>query len=187
MDYTGRRINFSESKTAIIEMFHLRIYVIAFLILATLITSLYIIILPMLPFGAFFLPAIRFITPLQIFFSFAMGILFSLLIVISLRSHAYGLKINKGTGSGAILTSIVNVFCCTPIIPSIVGVLGASSPVIFSYSPPIQHFFAVDYPIFYLLSVLLLTYSILKVASSIGCCRVDISKEKVLPSTRQEV
>ncbi|MCL4330345.1 MAG: hypothetical protein M1533_05045 [Candidatus Thermoplasmatota archaeon] len=115
-----------------------------------------------------------------------MGILFSLLITIAVRSHAFGVKINKGLGATSVLTSAVNIFCCTPVIPSIIGLIGASSPFIFSYSPPIQHFFAVDYPIFYVISIVMLTYSILMTSSNLGCCRLDgMRAEKVLSQNQE--
>ncbi len=187
MQYGGNRINFSMSAKAIRETLLIGKYIFLFVVLSALLTIIYYILLPMLPFGTFFLPAVKFITPMQVVFSFAMGILFSLLITIAIRSHSFGVKINKGTGAASALTSIVNVFCCTPIIPSIIGIVGASSPFLFRYSPAIQHFFAVDYPIFYIISIVMLTYSILKIASNLGCCRLDtISGEKVL-SQKQEV
>ncbi|HIH59697.1 MAG TPA: hypothetical protein HA289_00695 [Ferroplasma sp.] len=186
MEITGNRINLPLSMKAIHETMQVKKYLILFITIAALLTALYFILLPMLPFGAFFLPAVRFITPIQIFFAFAMGILFSLLIVTALRSHSYGLKINKGMGATSILTSIVNVFCCTPIIPTLIGILGASSPFVFQYSPPIQHFFAVDYPIFYIISILMLTYSILKTASSLGCCNLDVVRRENVISRKQE-
>lgn len=187
MEFAGNRINFSMSAKAILETLSIRKYIILFLIISALLTSLYFILLPMLPFGTFFLPAVKFITPIEIAFSFAMGILFSLLIIIALRSHSFGVKINRGTGVSSVLTSIVNVFCCTPIIPSIIGIVGASSPIVFRYSPPIQHFFAVDYPIFYIISILLLTYSILKTASNLGCCRLDTVVGEKVSSLNEEV
>jgi hypothetical protein len=186
MEFGGNRINFSISAKAILETLSMRKYIILFVVISALLTSLYYILLPMLPFGTFFLPAVKFITPMQVVFSFAMGILFSLLISIAIRSHSFGVKINKGTGVASVLTSIVNVFCCTPIIPSIIGIVGASSPFVFRYSPAIQHFFAVNYPIFYIISIVMLTYSILKLASNLGCCRLDVvSEEKVMPQNQE--
>lgn len=186
MKLSGNRINFSLSVKAIHETFYIRKYMVLFIVFSVLLTSLYFILLPMLPFGAFFLPAVKFITPLQIFFSFAMGILFSLQIVTVLRSHSYGLAVNKGLGAASILTSIVNIFCCTPIIPTIIGIMGGFSPFIFRLSPPIQHFFAVDYPLFYIISIFMLTYSIFKTASNLGCCKLDVVSEEKVLSQKQE-
>ncbi len=187
MEYGGNGIKFSISAKAILETLFTRKYLISFILLSAFLTTLYYILLPMLPFGTFFLPAVKFITPIQVFFSFAMGILFSLLIIIAIRSHSYGVKINKTSGVASALTSIVNVFCCTPIIPSIIGILGASSPFILRYSPSIQHFFAVDYPIFYSISIIMLIYSILKVSSNLGCCRLDKVGRENMISQKQEV
>ena len=187
MEYGGNRINISISAKAIRETLVIGKYIILFVLLSAVLTSIYYILLPMLPFGAFFLPAVKFITPIKVVFSFAMGILFSLLITIAIRSHSFGVKVSKGTGAASALTSIVNVFCSTPIIPSIIGIVGASSPFVFQYSPPIQHFFAVDYPIFYIISIIMLTYSILKMASNLGCCRLDTFSEEKLTSQKQEV
>jgi len=172
MEFAGNKVNLSLTLRAIHETLGIKKYLLLFISLSVLLTALYFILLPMLPFGTFFLPAVRFITPMQMFFSFAMGVLFSLLIIIALRSHAFGVNINGGLGATSLLTSIVNIFCCTPIIPSLIGIIGASSPIIFEYSPPIQHFFAVDYPIFYILSIIMLTYSIVKTSSNLGCCKL---------------
>ena len=186
MEYSGNRISISISAKAIRETLVTGRYIILFVLLSAILTSIYYILLPMLPFGTFFLPAVKFITPIQVAFSFAMGILFSLLIILAIRSHSFGVKVNKGTGAASALTSIVNVFCCTPIIPSIIGILGASSPFVFQYSPPVQHFFAVDYPIFYIISIVMLTYSILKIASNLGCCRLDTFSEEGVISQKRE-
>ena len=186
MGYNRRRINLKLSLRTIYELFTIRKYNVIFVLFFIAITALYFILLPMLPFGTFFLSAVRFITPIQVIFSIVMGFLFSILILLSMRSHALGVRINKGAGAASVLTSIVNVFCCTPIIPLFIGIAGASSPFIFRYSPRVQYFFAVDYPIFYLVSVLLLTYSVLTVASNIGCCKLDPITGKNVPSLNQE-
>jgi hypothetical protein len=96
MGYNRRRINLKLSLRTIYELFTIRKYNVIFVLFFIAITSLYFILLPMLPFGTFFLSAVRFITPIQVIFSIIMGFLFSILILLSMRSHALGVRINKG-------------------------------------------------------------------------------------------
>lgn len=170
MNLSGNPINLNISAKAISSTLGIRKYFTIFIVLSIILTALYIIILPMLPFGAFFLGAVSFITPLQIFFSISMGLMFSVLVTISMRSHSFGSAIEKKTGLTSVFSSVVNLFCCTPILPTLFGFIGAVVPFFGGYSTPLQYFFATEYPIFYALSIFLILYAILKTSSNLGCC-----------------
>jgi hypothetical protein len=152
-------------------VFERRAYLYSFLVLSVTISSLYIVLLPSLPLGTLNFQVVRFITPLQLAFAVVFGILLSLVVVINVYSAKFRVKGTKAITIGSILAGAVNGLCCTPVIPSLIAVLGASSTVIFQYAPPIEAFFERDYPYFYLLSALLLLLSLQRSSKNIVCCR----------------
>jgi hypothetical protein len=164
----GRSLYFAEAFGLVFER---RSYLYSSLILAIALSSLYVVLLPSLPLGSLNLQMVRFITPLQLAFAIVFGILLSLVVVMNVYSVKFRVKGTKAITIGSILASAVNGLCCTPVIPSLIAVLGASSTVIFEYAPPIQAFFERDYPYFYLLSALLLLLSLQRGSKNIVCCR----------------
>ena len=166
------RVHLPYERNAMSMLFSQRGYAAAFFILSALVSIFYLYLLPSLPDGAFTLYAIEFITPLQVAFALVFGILFSLVIVL----NAYSFKIRaagaKGLTIGSVLASLVNGLCCTPLIPTLLALFGASTPVLFDYSPRIQAFFEFNYPYFYLLSALSLVVSVHYLSRNISCCRV---------------
>jgi hypothetical protein len=152
-------------------VFERRAYLYSFLVLSVAISSLYIVLLPSLPLGTLNFQVVRFITPLQLAFAVVFGILLSLVVTINIYSVKFRVKGTKGITIGSILASAVNGLCCTPVVPSLIAILGASSTVIFEYAPPIQAFFERDYPYFYLLSALLLLLSLQRSSKNIVCCK----------------
>jgi hypothetical protein len=151
-------------------VFERRAYLYSFLFLSIAMSSLYIVLLPSLPLGTLNFQVVRFITPLQLTFAVIFGILLSLVVIINIYSVKFRVKGTKAITIGSVLASAVNGLCCTPIIPSLIAILGASSTVIFEYAPPIQAFFERDYPYFYLLSALLLLLSLQRSSKNIVCC-----------------
>lgn len=147
-----------------------RVYLYSFALLSVAITLLYVVLLPSLPNGAINLQVVRYITPLQVVFAVIFGVMLSLIITL----NVYAFRINspgaKATTVGSILSSLVNGLCCTPLIPSIIAFFGASSEVVFRYSPPIEAFFEFYYPYFYLLSAVILAYALLRLGKNIVCC-----------------
>lgn len=147
-----------------------RAYNLSFLSLSSLTSVLYMFLLPSLPLGGFTFYAIRFITPVQVGFAVAFGILLSLVIIL----NVYAFRVNASSGKrltlGSVLASLVNGLCCTPLIPTLLALSGASTPILFEYSPRIQAFFAFNYAYFYLLSVFLLVLSIHYLARNISRC-----------------
>ena len=153
-------------------LFSQRKYAATFLILSALVSVFYLFLLPSLPDGTFTLYAIAFITPLQVAFAFVFGILFSLVIVLNEYSFKIRAAGAKGLTVGSILASLVNGLCCTPLIPTLLALFGASTPVLFEYSPRIQAFFEFNYPYFYLLSALALLVSVHYLSKNISCCKL---------------
>lgn len=146
-------------------------YIILFAILALSICTLYMYMLPSLPDGAFIAPyAIRFITPVQEMFAVIFGVLFSLVIVLNIYSFRMHTSSGKRLTVGSVLASLVNGLCCTPVIPTLIALSGASTPVLFDISPRIQAFFEFNYQYFYLLSAALLLISVHYLSRNISCC-----------------
>jgi len=152
-------------------VFERRTYFYSFLFLSVAISSLYIVLLPSLPLGSLNLQVVRFITPLQPAFAIIFGFLLSLVILFNVYSAKYRVNGVKAITVGSILASAVNGLCCTPVIPSLIAIFGASSTVVFEYAPPIQAFFERDYPYFYLLSAMLLLFSLQRSSKNIVCCK----------------
>ncbi len=151
-------------------VFERRSYLYSFLIMAVAISLLYVVMLPSLPLGSLNLQVVRFITPLQLAFAIIFGLLLSLVIVLNVYSARNGVKGVRAITLGSIFASAVNGLCCTPVISSLLAISGASSPVIFEYAPPIQAFFEYNYPYFYLLSTLLLLFSLQRSSKNMVCC-----------------
>ncbi len=149
-----------------------RCYTFLLVILSTIFTAIYLILLPSLPNGTINPMFIEFITPIQIIFSVIFGIMIGLMITLNI--YAAKLKIHTSKGgpiAGVLIGTLVNALCCTPIIPSILVFFGASTPVLFAYSPHIQAFFEQNYPYFYILSFLIFFAAFHYTAKSISCCK----------------
>jgi hypothetical protein len=156
------RLAFSEKK-----------YIATFVALAATISILYMYLLPSLPDGVLIAPyAINFITPLQEGFALVFGVLFSLVIVLNIYAFRMHASSGKRLTIGSVLASLVNGLCCTPIIPTLIALSGATTPILFDYSPKIQAFFEFNYPYFYLLSAALLLISVHYLSRNIiSCCK----------------
>ena len=149
-----------------------RRYVFLLVLLSVIFTALYLVILPSLPNGTINPMFIEFITPIQIIFSFIFGIMVSLMITLNIYAARLKLHTSKGgPAAGVLIGTLVNALCCTPIIPSILALLGASTSVLFAYSPHIQAFFEQNYPYFYILSFLIFLASFHYLAKNISCCK----------------
>lgn len=151
-----------------------RAYLSIFLALSTSISVLYMFLLPSLPLGSIIPTAIYFITPIQIAFAVIFGVLVSLVATLNLyalRMRATSLSKANSITIGSVIASLVNLLCCTPLIPSMLALFGASTPILFDYSPKIQAFFEFNYPYFYILSAVILLVSVHYVSKNISCCR----------------
>ena len=151
-----------------------RRYVFLLVLLSIISTAIYLVLLPSLPNGTINPMFIKFITPIQIIFSLIFGIM--IVLTITLNIYAAKLKIHTSKGgpaAGVLIGTLVNALCCTPIIPSILAFGGASTPVLFAYSPHIQAFFEQNYPYFYILSFLIFLVAFHYTAKNISCCKRD--------------
>jgi hypothetical protein len=147
-----------------------RAYLSLFLVLSISISVLYLFLLPSLPDGALVLYAINFITPIQAVFAPIFGVLISLVVTLNVYSFRIHASSAKGVTVGSVLASLVNGLCCTPLIPSLLALSGASTPVLYAISPRIQAFFEFNYPYFYVLSVILLLVSVHYLSRNISWC-----------------
>ena len=149
-----------------------RRHVLLLVLLSAIFTAIYLVLLPSLPNGTINPMFIEFITPMQIIFSFIFGIMIGLMITLNIYAARLKIHTSKaGTVAGALIGTLVNALCCTPIIPSILALLGASTPVLFAYSPHIQAFFEQNYPYFYILSFLIFLAAFHYTAKNISCCK----------------
>ena len=149
-----------------------RAYLLLFLALSVSVSALYMFLLPSLPLGAIVPYAIRFITPVQAAFALIFGVLLSLVAMLNVYAFRMRASSVKGIAVGSILASLVNGLCCTPLIPSLIAVTGASTPVLYEISPRLQAFFEFNSQYFYALSVALLLISVHYLSRSITACCV---------------
>lgn len=173
MNHSSRTLTLSLTyeRNALRLAFSQKKYLSLFAVLAVGISTLYMYLLPSLPDGVLIAPyAIRFITPLQVAFALIFGVLLSLVVVLNV--YAFGMRASSGKRLtiGSVLASFCNALCCTPIIPTLIALFGASTPVLFDYSPRIQAFFEFNYPYFYLFSAVLLLISIHYLTKNISSC-----------------
>ncbi len=164
-------LSMAYERNALRLAFSKRNYIAIFAVLAIAISVLYMYLLPSLPDGVLIAPyAINFITPLQEGFALVFGVLFSLVIVLNIYAFRMHASAGKHLTIGSVLASLVNGLCCTPIIPTLIALSGASTPILFDYSPRIQAFFEFNYPYFYLLSAALLLVSVHYLSRNITTC-----------------
>lgn len=145
-------------------------YLTMYFALATSVTILYIFLLPTLPFGAFVPQAVRFITPPQLVFAFAFGWLLALLITANVYARGVGASTNKVAPIAPVVTSVVNVLCCTPVIPVALAIISGTVPVAAGLSPSVQFFFERYYYVFYIFSTATLVYALYRMLYNLACC-----------------
>jgi hypothetical protein len=159
-------------RNAVIMMLQDSSYAILLVSLSIIFTAIYIVLLPSLPNGTISITFVQFITPLQIIFSILFGSMLGLIITLNVYAARSKIKTPKRAPTIAFISTFVNVLCCTPLIPSVFTFLGASTSVLFTYSPKIQSFFEQNYPYFYLVSFLLFFASFHYASKNIFCCKV---------------
>ena len=152
------------------QVIGLRRYASLFAVLSASFSALYLVLLPTLPFGAFVLQAIMFITPVQVVFAVVLGVLLALLVTLNVYARRLGGAYVGVAPAGSVLAGLVNALCCTPIIHTILGLLGGFSPIIYTLSPHLEYFFEEYYWVFYIFSAAILVYALFRVSRSIACC-----------------
>ena len=95
--------------------------------------------------GVVGLISLRYLTAEWLFFSLALAALLSL--ALTLNIYAFRASIIRprsgGLSLGAALSSVLPAsICCTPLVPSLLAILGATTPQIFGISGRIQGFLA---------------------------------------------
>ena len=94
--------------------------------------------------GVIGLISLRYLTPELLFFSVALAALLSL--ALTLNIYAFRASVRRRSGGltlGALLSSLLPAsICCTPVVPTLLAILGASTPQIFGLTGRIQGFFA---------------------------------------------
>ena len=94
--------------------------------------------------GVVGLISLRYLTAELLFFSLALASLLSLALTLNIFAFRTSIRQRSGGLSlGAALASLLPAsLCCTPLVPSVLAILGASTPQIFGISGRLQGFFA---------------------------------------------
>lgn len=104
-------------------------------------------------------------------FSFTMALLIALIIPFTVYSFKSGAKTRKATAASGFIGSVLPpILCCSPIIPTIAGFLGAVSPVVFGFSSAVQGFIATNETYLLLGATLLLLFAVVQTANSTKQC-----------------
>jgi len=143
-----------------------------------LIFTLYLFLLPSSFTGAkigFF--SLKFLTPLMVFIAFTLALFLSItltFIIYSFSQSARAAGAKEGLGA-ALLAILPGLLCCSPFIPTILVVLGASTPAIFGLTGPLQGFF-VSYSLhFYIASLALVIWAFYLAAKNlVSVCKVKL-------------
>ncbi len=129
--------------------------------------------------GVVGLISLRYLNTELIFFSITLAGFLSL--TLSLNIYAFRASVlgrGRGLGVGAIFASLLpSSVCCTSLVPSLLAVLGASTPQIFGLTGRIQGFFA-TYEIAFLGAALVLVLFSLRLAAKniLQSCSIPESK-----------
>ena len=104
-------------------------------------------------------------------FSFIMALLIALIIPFTVYSFKQGAKTRKATATSGFIGSILPpLLCCSPLLPSLAGVLGAISPAVFGFSGAVQGFIATNETYILLGATLLLGFALIQTAKSTKQC-----------------
>lgn len=141
-----------------------------------LIFALYLFLLPSSFTGAKIgLFSLKFLTPTMVLIAFLLALFLSLTLTFVIYSWGQHTKV-AGTkeGFGAALLAIVpGLLCCSPFIPTILVVFGASTPAIFGLTGPLQGFFVTYSLHFYLASLVLVVWAFYLVAKNlVSVCKI---------------
>lgn len=145
-----------------------------------------VIFVPTLALYAFTLPAaytggiiglvsLRLLNGELIFFSIALAALLSLALTLNIYAfRASARRPSRGLTLGALVSSLLPAaVCCTPAIPSLLAILGASTPQIFGITGQVQGFFVTYESLFLAGALILLIFALFLSARTVsGACRV---------------
>lgn len=136
-------------------------YRLLFLLVATVVTVAYTILLPFSFTQRLSLENWRYLSPELAGFGIAFGLLLALIVTV----QAYAMsRVTQGNGhaltAGAVVGSLLpNILRCTPIVPTLLAVFGLSTAGIYGLSGHIQSFFALNDIYILLASLILLAVS----------------------------
>ncbi len=127
--------------------------------------------------GVVGLISLSYLTTELLFFSIALAALLSL--ALTLNIYAFRVSIRRRSGSlslaGVLSSFLPATICCTPVVPTLLAILGASTPQIFGLTGQIQGFFA-TYELLILAFALVLLFVSLRLAtrSILGACPLPV-------------
>ncbi len=117
---------------------------------------------------------LQFLTPTFAVFALALGLLAGLTFTLAIYGfRAAAAARGQGTGVvGTVLAILPSMVCCTPLVPTLLALLGASTPTIFALTGRIQGFFATyEIPIL-TAALLMLAYALHRTVMRLGTgCR----------------
>ncbi len=136
--------------------------------------TLYVFTLPAAYTGGVIgLVYLRYLNAELLFFAIALAALLSLALTLSICAFRASVRQrSSGLTFGAMLSSLsLAAICCTPLVPSLLALAGASTPQIFGLTGRIQGFFATyELPILVFALVLLLLSLRLATRNVMGLC-----------------
>ena len=117
--------------------------------------------------------SLRYLDAELFLFSLALAALLSL--VLTLNIYAFRSSVrqrNGGLTAGALLSSLLPAgICCTPVVPALLAIAGASTPQIFGLTGRIQGFFVAYQPLILTFALALLLVSLrLTTTNILGSC-----------------
>ncbi len=136
--------------------------------------ALYAFTLPAVYTGGIIgLVSLRYLDAKLLLFAIALSALLSL--ALTLNVYAFRASLRRrggGLGLGAALSSLLPAgLCCTPVVPTLLALLGATTPQIFGLTGRVQGFFATYEPAILGFAIVLLLFSIRLAARPImGAC-----------------
>ncbi len=145
--------------------------------------TLYVFTLPAVYTGGVIgLISLRYLNAELLFFAIALAALLSLALTLNIYAFRASQR-RRGTGVtfGAALSSLLPAgVCCTPLVPTLLAILGASTPQIFGLTGRIQGVFATYEPLFLSFALILLLFSLRLVTRNVlGSCALP---ERSIPS-----
>lgn len=144
-------------------VFHQRPYRYLALGLFALALAVYVFTLPAAYTGGVIgLISLRTLTAELLFFALALSALLSLALTLNIYAFRASLR-RRGSGLtfGAVIASLLPAgICCTPLVPTLLAILGASTPQIFGLTGRIQGVFATYEPLFLSVALILLLFSL---------------------------
>ena len=127
--------------------------------------------------GVIGLISLRYLNAELLFFSIALAALLSL--ALTLNIYAFRTATRRRSGSlslaGVFSSFLPATICCTPVVPTLLAILGATTPQIFGLTGQIQGFFATYELVILAFALILLLVSLrLATRSILGSCPLPV-------------